>query len=216
MARARLSAVVEVGVLALVVMLGMAACSSAQAQNTAKTTTSAPSPTSVTTPTPTIAPRAQACQQTQLAGQFRAGSPATGNTTGEILVRNTSTSACAMLGNVDFYGVDAQGNRIAGSGMNGHVTLAPSILPPNTPTEPAGVEPTPGDYLVMFLLGAYRDDPAAPNGLCSAANEVTPAQLALSVGNITVRVTNYDAAGGHFPSMMGCHGMILGEGASLS
>ena len=217
MVKLRLLALGEVGALALVVMLAVVACGPAQASSAGKTTAfHTPSPVSVATPTVALTPSAPACQVTQLAGQFRAGSPATGNVTGEILLRNTSATACALQGKVDFYGVDAQGQRVAGSGMNQPMTLPLVVLPPNAPVLPPSVEATPGAYLEMFLIGAYRDDPTAPNGLCSAANEVTPAQLVISVGSIIVRVTNYDAAGGHFPSMMGCYGRILGEGASLS
>lgn len=215
MVRLKLMALGDVGALALVVMLALAACGPTQASGAGKTATvGAPAPTVAATLPPT--PSAQPCQATQLAGQFRAVSPATGNVTGEILVRNTSDTACAVQGNVDFYGIDAQGQRLAGGSMNQPESLAPVVLPPNTPVLPSGVEPTPGAYLVMFVMGAYRDDPTAPGLVCTAANEITPAKLVVAVGSIRVSATNYDAAGGHFPSMVGCHGKILGEGASLS
>lgn len=165
---------------------------------------------------PATSSGAPACQPNQLALQLRTGGFATGNDTGELLVRNISPSVCSLQGKVDFYGVDAQGKRIAGSRMNQPQTLAPMELPPNTPAVPPGAQEAPGAYLVMGILGAYRDDPSASNGLCSAANEVTPSQLVLVVGSVTLQVANYDPAGGTNKSMYGCHGVILGEGVSLS
>ena len=85
-----------------------------------------------------------------------------------------------------------------------------------SPMAPPGVEPTVGAYLVLLLIGAYRDDPIAANGLCSAANEVTPSQFVIAVGVVSVQVANWDPAGVDFKSLYGCHGIILGEGASLS
>jgi len=217
MVRSRLLTLGKVGALALVIMLAVVACGPAQAPSAQKTATPGPSSTIVVrTPTATLTPSEPACQITQLAGQFRAGSPATGNVTGGILLRNSSATACGVQGTVDFYGVNAQGQRVPGSGMYQPQTLALVVLPPNTPVLPPSVAVTPGAYLVMSLTGAYRDDPTAPNGLCSATNEITPARLVLSVGSISVSVTNYDAAGGHFPSMMGCHGKIIGGDAFLS
>jgi hypothetical protein len=168
------------------------------------------------TPTVTISLGVPACVSNQLSGQFRAGGYATGNATGEILLRNVSSSACALHGNVGLSGQDAHGQRIAATEMNQPRVLAPVILPPHTPMASPGVEPTAGAYLVMLLIGAYRDDPTSANGVCSDANEVTPARLVLSVGAVVVPVANDDPEGVGFTAMYGCHGVILGEGAALS
>lgn len=168
------------------------------------------------TPTAAIPLSVPACMSNQLAGQFFASGYATGNATGEILLRNVSSSACVIHGNVGLSGQDAHGQRIAATKMNQPRVLAPVILPPHTPMASPGVEPTAGAYLVMFLIGAYRDDPTSSNGVCSAANEVTPAWLVLSVGAVVVQVANDDPTGVGFKAMYGCHGVILGEGAALS
>jgi hypothetical protein len=168
------------------------------------------------TPTATIPLSVPACVSNQLAGQFIAGGYATGNATGEILLRNVSLSACTIHGNVGLSGQDAHGQRIAATKMNQPRVLTPVILPPHTPMASPGVEPTASAYLALLLIGAYRDDPTSANGVCSDANEVTPVWLVLSVGEVVVPVANDDPTGVGFKAMYGCHGVILGEGAALS
>jgi hypothetical protein len=179
-------------------------------------TTTPPAVSTSTPPTAVSPTSAPVCQPNQLAGQFRAGGLATGNVIAELLVRNMSPSACTLQGRVDFYGTDAQGQRIAPTKMNQPQTLAPTVLPPDTPVAPPLVEPTAGAYLVLPIIGFYRDDPTAANGLCSTANEVTPSQFVIVVGAVSLHVANYDPAGRDFKAMYGCHGLIVGQGASLA
>jgi hypothetical protein len=92
-------------------------------------------------------------------------------------------------------------------------------LPPLTVTLPAhmrpakeGADPTP--YLVAFLDGPERDDPTQPSGLCRPQDELTPATLDLSIGDVTLVVPNQDpaAAGlGEIHAVYGCHGRVLLE-----
>jgi hypothetical protein len=195
----------------LLLMLALAGCGGAGSAVRAQTLATA------TTPTAAIPAGAPACQANQLAGQFRAGSRATGATTGSLLLRNVSPAACTVRGPVGFAGLDAQGMRIAATKKRSPQTLAPSVLPPNTPASPAGSAPTAGAYLELLLLGFYRDDPTAANGLCSAANEVTPSQFVVAVGAVSVPVANYDPAGvGGVTAMFGCHGDIVAGDAFLS
>jgi hypothetical protein len=85
---------------------------------------------------------------------------------------------------VDFYGTDAQGQRIAATKMNQPQMLAPSVLPSNTSAAPPSAVPT--------------------------------AQFVITVGAVTVHVANNDPAGLDFKSIYGCHGVIVGQGISLS
>ena len=196
----------------LLLILALAGCGGAGSAVGAAPTVATP-----TTPTTVLPAGAPACHANQLAGQFRAGSPATGNATGALLLRNVSPAACTLLGPVGFAGLDAQGMRIAATKKRSPQTLAPSVLPPNTPSAPPGVAPTAGAYLELLLLGAYRDDPTAANGLCSAADAVTPSQFAVAVGAVSVSVANYDPAGvGGWTAMFGCHGDIVAGDAALS
>jgi hypothetical protein len=81
---------------------------------------------------------------------------------------------------------------------------------------PLLVGPKAGAYLTLSLMGAYRDDPTAANALCSAANEVTPAQFVFAIGTVSVQVANMDPASPSFKTISGCHGAIFASGASLS
>jgi hypothetical protein len=200
-----------VGPLLLLILALLAGCGGA-----ASAVRAAPTLASPTTEAAVNRAGVPACHANQLAGQFRAGGYATGNITGELLIHNVSPAACTVHGQVSFSGIDAQGERIAATKMNQPQILAPAVLPPNTPAAAPGVEPTAGAYLVLLLIGIYRDDPTAANALCSAANEVTPSQFVIGVGAVSVQVANLDPAGLDFKALYGCHGFILGEGASVS
>lgn len=201
------------GAIALLCAYLLAGCSAAAAPKTAPTPSASTTLMSVPTDAPPIT---MGCRPNQLVGQFIAGGLGTGNQFAEILVRNVSPSACSLQGSVGFSGIDAHGERIAGVRMNQPETLRSVTLPPATPAVPPGVAPASDAYLVMYLMGAYRDDPNAPNGLCSVANEITPSQFVTSIGDVSIHVVNDDRAGISFKSLEGCHGAILGEGAALS
>lgn len=160
----------------------------------------------------------------QIESQFWMGSPFTGNLTGSIVLRNVSSTLCSVEGADNFYGVDAQGQRdTVGLGPTPPHSLARVVLPPRTPRAVIGVGLAPGDYLVIFVIGAYRDDgtDASTNGMCETANEVTPTWFVVTVGALTVRVANQNEAAGPggpmgMPGIEGCHGAIGAGPANLS
>ncbi|HEX9036155.1 MAG TPA: hypothetical protein VF808_04110 [Ktedonobacterales bacterium] len=204
-----------IALLALLASLALlAGCASSTGANATNT------PASGQASTPTATPRAMDCQISQIAATFRIGEASAGDMFATIYLRNISAEPCALEGEVGFYGVDASGARIKGTGMNQPVWLMPVVLPPHTPAPPLSVSPTPGAYVEVIFIGAYRDDPtnASGNGLCSAANEVTPARFVVSIGTVTMRVANDDPQSGRpdLTSVEGCHGVILGESASHS
>lgn len=203
------------GGLALLCALTLAACSpggaTAPAVATVPSFTRPPEP-----PTATATPAPPLCQARQLAIQFTAGGLGGGNVFGALFVRNVSSTACALQGKVGFQALDASGRRIAASGMSQAETLSLVVLPPHTPPLAHGAQPTSGAYLTFSVMGAYRDDPNPPNDLCPTANEVTPAQFALSVGGVSLQVANDDPAGYQFKSIDGCDGRIFGGDAALS
>jgi hypothetical protein len=188
-------------------------------------TTSDPLPLSpqlYQTPTPTATPLPDApdCRASQLAAQFGMGGVGTGNMFGTILLRNVSATACSMEGAQRFYGVDAQGRRVTVNHFNQLQSLARVVLPPPTPVSLPGVSPTPGAYLEILIMGAYRDDwtTAGENGLCTAASEVMPARFVVTIGAVTLRLPNYSPVAGWagFHGVEGCHGAIGAGGALLT
>ncbi len=194
--------------LTLIMSLALAGCTTAMAGGAS--TTLKISPTATPAATDTAPPNAPTCQPGQLSTAFEMGPPATGNMTGSIWVWNMSATACSLEGAVSFVGLDAQRQRIANVGMNQLTLTTPVVLPPHTPALAPGVAPAPGEYLTWLILGAYRDDPNSANGLCSSANEVTPAWFVVTVGSISIKVKNYTAQtimGLH--SIEGCHGAIF-------
>jgi len=73
----------------------------------------------------------------------------------------------------------------------------------------------PSAYLIARLMGPERDDPTQPNGSCRPQDERTPATFVLSLGSVTVRVTNNDPSSSQNTSVYGCHGAVLLEGVQL-
>lgn len=197
--------------LALMLILALTGC--ATATDGGASTTLNISLKATATPAATDTPPANApiCQPGQLSTAFVLGSPATGNMTGSIWVWNTSATACSLEGAVSFIGLDAQHRPIANVGMNRLTLSTPLVLPPHTPALASGVAPAPDAYLTWFIMGAYRDDPNGVNGLCSPANEITPAWFVVTVGPISLKVKNYAAQGviGGLHAIEGCHGAIF-------
>jgi hypothetical protein len=217
-------------VLALVLSLALAACGlvsegTARLSGGGQPSASLQPPVALkTTPTPqptaTRQPAAPDCLSNQLATQFILGGVGTGNMFATILVRNTSPTACSMEGTQDVYGVDTQGVRVTVAQTNPPAPLARVVLPPRTPATSPGASPTPSAYLMILLVGAYRDDftDASTNGLCTATHEVTPARFVVTIDSVMLQVANYQTvsgwAGSH--SIYGCHGAIGVGGAFLS
>jgi hypothetical protein len=163
-------------------------------------------------PAATSAVMPAACRTRDLGARFQGGGYGGGNDIGSIQIWNAGATNCRLAGAVTFAGFFANGATDPEVQPN-------QPLPPLTVTLPAhmrpakeGADPTP--YLVAFLDGPERDDPTQPSGLCRPQDELTPATLDLSIGDVTLVVPNQDpaAAGlGEIHAVYGCHGRVLLE-----
>lgn len=126
---------------------------------------------------------------------------------GEILIWNPGPGACRVRGRVAFAAYDTDGSRTGNAVAARSAPASVSITLPRGMAAPRGGDPT--RYLSAIMIGAERDDPAGPRGLCRRRDEVTPATLALSLGAITIRVTNYDSGDAQVRAIYGCHGRVL-------
>lgn len=167
-------------------------------------------------PTATSQPTSPPCASSQLAARVGVGGLGAGNELGSVSIRDVSSSACGLQGAVTLVALDAHGQPIPAIKMSQPTTLAYVSLPPNTPATPPSGSDGAGDYVVLGLMGAYRDDPSASNGLCSQANEVVPAQFMVTIGSVSIKAPNYDADSRSLKSMEGCHGQIAGVNIGLS
>src|SRR5215469_4978704 len=66
-------------------------------------------------------------------------------------------------------------------------TLPAQMNPPREGADESG-------YLTAFLMGAERDDPGQPDGLCRSQDKLAPATLVLSIGRVALRIRNLDPA----------------------
>jgi hypothetical protein len=165
-------------------------------------------------PTTTTGPAAKECTAAQLRARFAGGGRATGNDFGAIEVWNPSTRPCQVHGAVAFAAYYADSSLDRNAIINGAITVAPVTLPSNRPTPRDGKELS--GYLMGFLMGPERDDPTQPNALCRPRDEGTPATLVLTIGSISLRVTNHDAGSAQITAVYGCHGSVLLESVDLS
>lgn len=163
-------------------------------------------PSNRSSPTATQPPVAD-CVSSQLGARFVGGGFGTGNDFGEIVLWNQGTQPCRVLGPVTFAGYYPDGSRDRNATVNRPITAMPSILPGTMPAPRDGQDQ--GGYLVAGLMGPERDDPTQPNALCRPRDEGTPASLELSIGSITVHVTNKDSSSPQNSSIYGCHGRVL-------
>ena len=145
--------------------------------------------------------------------RFHAGGYGGGNDFGSIEIWNPGTAPCRLAGPVAFTAYFADGSADRNARPNRPLTPRNVTLPARMIRPREGADPS--RYLVALLLGAERDDPARPDGLCRAQDELTPVTLVLSIGRVTLRVHNLDAAAPVAPgvsrAVYGCHGRVLLE-----
>jgi hypothetical protein len=161
-----------------------------------------------------VSPRAPApCTPGDLGALFHGGGYATGNDFGTILIWNSGSSPCQLDGKVRFTALYANGGRDPGARLNRPLPPLRVVLPAAM-TRPAEQADT-SAYVAAQLMGPERDDPQQPNGLCRTGNEAAPATLQLSIGGLTLRVTNLDpgtpVGPGNSRAVYGCHGQVLLE-----
>jgi hypothetical protein len=153
------------------------------------------------------------CTPGDLGARFRGGGYATGNDFGTILIWNSGSSPCQLDGRVRFTALYANGGGDPEAHLNRPV-LPLNLVLPAAMTRPAE-QADPSAYVAAQLMGPERDDPQQPNGRCRAGNEVAPAMLQLSIGGLTLRVTNLDPdtpdGPGNSRAVYGCHGQVLLE-----
>lgn len=164
-------------------------------------------PTSLT-PTATEPPVPD-CVASQLRARFGGGGYATGNDFGVIVIWNPGPEPCQLHGQDGFAGYYPDGSRDANAHMEQPITSRVITLQGNMPAPRDGRDQS--DYLVAFIMGLERDDATQPDALCRPQDEGTPAVLVLSVGTVTVTVTNADAGSLQSASIYGCHGRVVLE-----
>lgn len=157
--------------------------------------------------TPTRGPAA--CTAQDLGARFQGGGYGGGNDIGSIYIWNAGATHCRLTGAVAFAAFFASG----AADRNAHPNQP---QPPITVTLPAamawpGEGADPIQYLVAILDGPERDDPTQSNGVCSPRDELTPATLQLSIGDVALRVRNQDRAAAQVHAVYGCHGRVLLE-----
>lgn len=163
-------------------------------------------PHAVARPGPSVA----GCTTATLQARFVGGGLGTGNDFGAVVVWNTGPRPCRLAGPVGFSALLASGAVDPVATANRPVQLATVVLPARMPAPTAGQ----GEdrYLVADLMGPERDDPAQSDGLCRAADKVTPKTLLLSIGPVRLSVRNLDRwSHPDVPSIYGCHGRVLLE-----
>lgn len=154
-----------------------------------------------------VAPTAPPCTAPQLALQYLPGGAGTGNDFGQLVLRNTSGGWCA-LGALRVTGRDARGQDVTPTVA---VPAGPlTDLSPHAAAERPGSAPVAGQSVaIVQLIAGYRDDPTAPNGMCTP-HWVIPATWRVTVGGGTLTVRNAQAKDGRPP---GAAGLITCRGA---
>lgn len=145
---------------------------------------------------------APSCRSGDLGLAYLEGGEGSGNDFGTIIVTDLADSACQLSGPITLVGVDAAGQTVTQS-----VTypVAPGlILTPETAPSTAGQSSFSGDITAALRIGAeYRDDPSAPDGLCTD-HQVTPAAWVLTFGDGARTLPNNSERG----SLETCRGEI--------
>ncbi len=215
-----------VGGVAALIVAAVTSCASGSLPGTAAVSTGSPrsqaaghrSTAPPSAPSPAATPTSQAsmpaaCRTHDLGVRFQAGGYGGGNDFGSIEIWNPGTAQCRLAGTVTFTAFFADGTTDLNARPNRPLTPLNMTLPARMIQPGEGADPS--RYLVALLMGPERDDPAQPDGLCRAQDELTPATLVLSIGRVTLRIRNLDAASparlGISRAVYGCHGRVLLE-----
>jgi hypothetical protein len=137
------------------------------------------------------------------------GGVGTGNDFGSIVIWNLSGRPCRLTGRVTFTAYYASGARDVNAHPNGTPPPVSFVLPERMRPFRDGDDPS--RYLVADLMAPERDDPTQPNGLCQRQDQLSPANLVLTIGAVTLRVDNGDADARQTKTIYGCHGRVLLE-----
>jgi hypothetical protein len=133
---------------------------------------------------------------------------------GTVVVWNASPEACRIGGRVAFTAYLSDGTRDLAAQNNQAVVLRFFVMRPGMVAPPEFSEID--NYLFFILAGVERDDPAQPDGVCRAADEVAPSRLVLTIGTLALETPNDDKGNPmRNPWIYGCHGKVLLESAHL-
>jgi hypothetical protein len=156
------------------------------------------------------------CTAGQLAAGFGGAQPGAGNDLASIVIRDTSAAACTLAGPLRLTGLGAAGQ--PDTTTVSYPVSGPAILSPGAAPASRQGRLAPGELAGTMLLAApYRDDPASPNGLCTA-HQVAPAgwRITLPAGPaITVpNAVPHWAGGGLTPDggLTTCRGRLSATG----
>lgn len=151
------------------------------------------------------------CSAADLHAAFAGVQFATGNDFGSLVVWNTGSEPCRLAGTVTFTAYTSSGARdpqakTVATDVSVSGTLAADMAPYRDGADLTG-------YVAATVMGAERDDPGRPDGLCRKTDELTPDTLVLGIGRLTLRVANLDSGRGGTTarSVYGCHGKIYLE-----
>jgi hypothetical protein len=154
------------------------------------------------------------CNLTQLAVTFDGGGEGAGNQLGLLTLWNVGPTICVLDAPVGLVALAASGRPLPQvAPMQSAPASPPLVLPARTPAPGADVQPGDGPVgAAISIRGEYRDDPYAPDGMCTTAHEVRPASWKVYIGktSITVPNTSTNPMTG-INGIEGCRGAIAAE-----
>ncbi|HEY6276240.1 MAG TPA: hypothetical protein VIX86_07895, partial [Streptosporangiaceae bacterium] len=122
---------------------------------------------------------APACTARQLAAGFTGAQPGAGNDMGSIVVRDIGAVPCTLPGPLRLTGLGVAGRPVTGTVSS--TVAGPAVLSPGAAPVSRLGRLAPGELVGTLLLAAeYRDDPASPDGLCTA-HQVAPARWRITL-----------------------------------
>jgi hypothetical protein len=152
--------------------------------------------------------RAPACRAGQLRLDYRAGGEGAGNDFGLIMFRDVAPAPCRLAGRLGITGLNAAGQAVTSTATA--FFAAPGVLSPDTARVWDGAGAPPASMVYSWLLVAeYRDDPAAPGGLCP--HQVIPVAWRVRLpGGFVVTVPNADTGSpfGGLAGLVTCRGRL--------
>lgn len=151
-----------------------------------------------------------ACRQDDLHARYVGGGNAGSSHIGQIVVWNTGSQRCALLGPLGFAGYYADGSRDRAVQMTDPLDLSTTL--------PARMAPFRDrtsmlrHYLVATVSGMVID---ASGRMCDMSDPTTaPARFVLTIGPVSLSVANSDPDAVQNQVLHGCGGRILLEGFS--
>jgi hypothetical protein len=144
---------------------------------------------------------AAACAPPQLVPGFTPGGASTGYDMASIVIRDRSAVPCQLAGPLRLSGLNTAGQQVT-STITYQVAGTAVLSPHAAPAELAAI---------ILLAAEYRDDPASPDGLCTA-HQVMPASWRIVLGTgASISVPNKGEGPGR--GLTTCRGQLATAGA---